>query len=175
MRGIYRAVVISSALFLFVSFCFLIVRSAYLRPYPDEVEKSGVPTSLAYAVMKAESGFRENVVSRAGAVGLMQIRPSTAEFICRRFGVPYRADLLTDGAYNVQVGCMYLSYLLQRFSDEETALAAYNAGEGTVRRWLDDPAYSADGSTLHEIPYAETCSYVKKVLKFRKIYQFFYG
>ena len=170
----YRAVLITVALFLAAACFCLLLRAAYPRPYRDEVAKSGVPTPLAYAVMKAESGFCEDAVSRAGAVGLMQIKPATAEFICARAGMPFDAARLYDGAYNAAVGCMYLNYLLEKFS-LETALAAYNAGEGTVRRWLGDPAYSSDGASLTEIPYPETRAYLKKVLHFRKIYQILYG
>lgn len=175
MSKSYRVVVISVAAFLLTAACFLFFRAAYGRPYYDQVQKSGVASSLAYAVMKAESSFREDAVSRAGAVGLMQVRPATAEFICLRCGIPFDEERLFDGAYNVTIGCAYLSYLLERFRSCETALAAYNAGEGTVRRWLKNPSYSSDGVTLDSIPYPETSSYVKKVLNFRKIYQFFYG
>ncbi len=174
MKGC-RVIVISAAVFLFAAFCFLIVRLAYPRPYREEVQASGLSPSLVYAVIKAESGFREDAVSRAGAVGLMQVKPSTAEFICTKRGVAFDASRLCEGGYNVTVGCMYLAYLLERFPQTETALAAYNAGEGTVRRWLQDGEVSSDGNTLDKIPYAETSSYVKKVLKFRKIYHFFYG
>lgn len=125
--------------------------------------------------MKAESNFDETAVSRAGAVGIMQIRPSTAEYICRRQGMEFHAEKLLEGNYNVTIGCMYLAYLLERFPDETTAICAYNAGEGTVRRWLADQTYSADGNILSEIPYAETRIYAKKVSDFRKIYEIFYG
>ena len=175
MKGSIRAVLISVAVFLLIAFLLLTLRAAYPRPYAEEVKKSGVSPSLAYAVMKAESGFREDVVSRAGAVGLMQLKPATAEFICTRRGMTFEAERLCEGGYNVTLGCMYLAYLTERFPVLETALCAYNAGEGTVRRWLSDGAYSSDGATLTEIPYAETRNYVKKVLNFRKIYQFFYG
>lgn len=152
---------------------FLWIRSCYRRPYREVVERSGLSPALVYAVMKAESGFHEDAVSRAGAVGLMQVLPSTAEFICRGNGVEFDAERLREGEYNTQIGCLYLSYLMGRF-EEQTAIAAYNAGEGTVTEWLRDGRFSEDGKSLKEIPYPETAAYVKKVMKFRKKYLFFY-
>lgn len=156
-----------------ICFAFSMILCYYPRPYRTTVQESGLPKDLVYAVMKAESGFREDAVSRAGAVGIMQITPSTAEFICLRNGIPFAPERLSEGEYNVMLGCLYLSYLLVRFKNEEAALCAYNAGEGTVRRWLNDPAYSADGVSLFSIPYAETRDYVKKISEFRKIYRIF--
>ena len=174
MKGI-RIVCVCAALFLAAAAAGLFLRSAYPRPHREAVQASGLPPALVYAVIKAESNFRTDAVSRAGAVGLMQIKPATAQFICGRYHAAFRPEALTDGAYNITVGCMYLSYLLERFTVPETALAAYNAGEGTVRGWLREAEYSQDGRTLDTIPYRETAIYVKKVLNFRKIYEFFYG
>ena len=81
---------------------------------------------------------------------------------------------LYRGEFNVKIGCLYLNYLLSRFRDEETALAAYNAGEGKVSEWLRNSKYSKDGISLSHIPYRETEEYIKKVKKFRKFYNFFY-
>lgn len=149
-------------------------RVSYKRPYREIVEESGLNVNLVYAVMKAESGFDEKATSRAGATGLMQLMPATAEFICEKEGVEFDLARLTEGEYNVRLGCLYLAYLLERFPVEETALCAFNAGEGTVSGWLSNSVYSADGVSLDEIPYAETRAYVKKVAKIRKIYDFFY-
>ncbi len=149
------------------------VRATFPRPYLEEVEGAGVEMSLVYAVMRAESGFDEGAVSERGAVGLMQLLPETAEFVCGREGWEFDKTKLGEGEYNLRIGCAYLRYLLGKFLPE-TAVAAYNAGEGRVLGWLRDPACSADGEHLAAIPYPETARYVKKVLKFRKIYDFFY-
>ena len=151
------------------------VRFSFRRPYAETVKAGGVEPALVYAVMRAESGFDEKAVSRAGAVGLMQLRPSTARFIGERSGIAFEPDRLSEGEYNVRLGCAYLSYLLERFPVRETALAAYNAGEGTVREWLSDGKFSADGQRLDRIPYGETARYIKKVDRFRKIYLILYG
>ncbi len=169
------AIILICCTFLLICGAGLGVRAAYPRPYAQAVRESGVPPALVYAVMKAESGFDERAVSRAGAVGVMQIRPSTAQFICQKRGIEYRADALFDGNYNAILGCMYLAYLLERFPNERTAVCAYNAGEGTVRQWLANENYSADGITLDVIPFPETRGYAKKVTDFRKIYEILYG
>ena len=153
--------------------CLFAGKAAFRRPYQSTVENFPLDENLVYAVMKSESGFREDALSRAGAVGIMQIKPSTAEFICQRENIPFHAEKLSEGKYNTELGCRYLLYLLERFPVCETAVAAYNAGEGTVSGWLKNTAYSADGRTLQRIPYPETERYVKKVIKFRKIYSFF--
>lgn len=169
-----KAVYIFAALSILLIGLLAAALAGYRRPCRETVEHSGLEPALVYAVIKAESGFREDAVSRAGAVGLMQLLPSTAEFICRKSGREFSAERLREGAYNVELGCLYLGYLLERFPAEETALAAYNAGEGTVEEWLRSPRYSPDGAALIEIPYPETAAYVKKVLNFRKKYLFLY-
>ena len=161
-----------AALSLLILSLFLCCFAAFPRPYRAVVEQSGLSPALVYAVMKAESNFEESAVSSAGAVGLMQLLPSTAQFIAERSGIPFLPERLFDGEYNTRLGCAYLAYLLERF-EEETALAAYNAGEGTVQGWLSDPCCSEDGRTLFQIPYAETRRYLKKISFFRKIYGFF--
>ena len=163
-----------SAIFVLLAAGFIGVYASYRRPYREVVKESGLDANLVYAVMKAESGFQEDAKSRAGAVGLMQILPSTAQFVCKINGLPFDIEKLIDGEYNVKIGCLYLVYLLERFPVTETALCAYNAGEGTVSQWLADSTYSTDGLTLNEIPYRETRAYVKKIMKFRKIYEFLY-
>ncbi len=148
---------------------------SYRRPYRDSVEACGVEPALVYAVMRAESGYREGAESSAGAVGLMQVKPSTAEFICRREKIEFDPSRLKEGEYNILLGTRYLLYLMARFGDEATVLAAYNAGEGTVSVWLKDKSYSPDGVILRKIPYPETAAYIKKVIKFKKIYEILYS
>ena len=147
--------------------------SSFRRPCRKIVLEYSASPALAFAVMKAESGFSETVVSEAGAVGLMQLMPSTAQFVCEQNQIEFDADRLYEGKYNAMLGCIYLNYLMSRFVDEKTALAAYNAGEGVVRMWLKNSQYSDDGLHLQSIPYPETKRYVKKVLKYQKIYAIF--
>ena len=162
------------ALFLLLAAIVLSFFAAFPRPYRDIVGESGLDGALVYSVMKAESNFREDAESDAGAVGIMQLLPSTAAFVCEREGIPFDAARLKEGEYNVTLGCAYLGYLMEEFEDE-TALAAYNAGEGKVHSWLKNSDFSADGIVLRKIPYPETEEYIKKVAKFRKNYEIFYG
>ncbi len=173
-KGVRNFLIVFGVLCVVALSFFLWVRGSYRRPFREEVEKSGLSPSLVFAVMKAESGFEEEAKSSAGAVGLMQLLPATAEFICRENGLEFSPEKLFEGEYNVKLGCLYLKYLLERFPEEKTALAAYNAGEGKVRGWLKDARYSSDGASLDDIPYPETAGYVKKVMKFRKNYLLFY-
>lgn len=152
----------------------------YPRKYSAEVEKYSrefdVDESLVYAVIRTESGFREEVESYAGAVGLMQLMPGTFEWLqgMKDGEVVYTADSLKDPDVNIRYGVYFLSYLIDRYGSESTACAAYNAGTTTVDGWLSDAAYSSDGATLTSIPYSETDSYVKKVMDAKAMYKKLY-
>ena len=132
-----------------------------------------VEESLVFAVIRAESNFRSDAVSRAGAVGLMQLMPSTAAFAAASLGLE-EYDLF-EPRDNVRLGTWYLGYLAERFGRLDEILAAYNAGEGTVRRWLRDPSLADASGRLAYIPYAETRRYVARVKNFYFCYNFFYG
>ena len=127
---------------------------------------------LIYALINAESGFDVNAVSNKNAKGLMQITDQTAAFIADKLQVQ-EYDLF-DPATNLRFGCFYLRYLTDKFKEEKTALAAYNAGERNVSDWLKDPRYSADGKTLYTIPFKETDDYLKRIENNKKAYRFFY-
>jgi soluble lytic murein transglycosylase len=77
---------------------------------------------------------------------------------------------LYDVETNIEIGCIYLEYLIDTYENIETALAAYNAGPGNTDKWLKDKNYSDDGKALVKIPFEETEKYVKKVLKRKNIY-----
>lgn len=156
-------------------------RAAYPLAYEEQVtetaERYGLPPSLIFGVIRTESHFRAGAVSSAGAVGLMQITEPTLEWVLMRRGAAGSLTLedLSDPAVNVDVGGHVLLLLKELFEDEDTVLAAYNAGLGRVRGWLQDERYSADGVTLHTIPFAETAGYVEKVREAQKMYQKLYG
>jgi soluble lytic murein transglycosylase-like protein len=104
---------------------------------------------LVLAVIDVESGFDNFAVSQAGALGLMQILPSTGEALARRLGLPWRGSrTLLDPVTNLKLGVAYLHELRERFGRLPTALAAYNWGPGRIGRWLDS------GSTL-PVHYAQ--------------------
>ncbi len=130
-------------------------------------EKYDLEVSLVLAVINVESGWDEDAVSSSGAVGVMQVMPSTAEEVAMRLGLT-NYDI-TDFEDNVTIGCWYLRYLLDMFGDLRLALCAYNAGPNNVRDWLDNPEYSDNGK-LTKIPFKETRNYVKKVNFNKKVY-----
>jgi len=152
--------------------------------YPTEhkltVEKYaqmyGIEEELVYAVIKAESNFDESAVSQKGAVGLMQIMESTGEWAAEKIGLNnYTKESLYNPEINIEIGCFYLSYLLDLYgNDVRCAVAAYNAGQANVDKWLGDEMYSKDGKSLDKIPFGETAKYVKKVMGNVKIYDFLY-
>lgn len=154
--------------------------SAHPLAYADLIEKyadeNGVSPSLVCAIICTESHFNPNAVSHAGAMGLMQLTPETYVWAQTRAGIRDKApaDTLFDPVQNIRFGTVTLRLLLTQFENTDTALAAYNAGQGNVSRWLKDPAYSADGVTLHTIPYKETAAYVQKVKAAQKVYQTLY-
>ena len=122
-------------------------------------------------VINVESGFDKKAISDKGAVGLMQLMPKTALFVSGMLGENLEANSLINSDTNIRLGCKYLMYLGEKFEDEKTVLACYNAGEGAVKRWLSDSRYSDDGKTLKYIPYAQTREYVEKVLHGKEIYK----
>lgn len=134
--------------------------------------KYGIPRELLAAVIMAESGFDPKARSSAGAIGLMQLMPTTAEEMAGRMGIEYDEYALTDPEYNISMGTYYLAYLYRNLGENwDTALAAYNAGIGNVLKWLEDERYTDDGTTLKEIPFKETKNYVSRVNKYKQKYK----
>lgn len=123
--------------------------------------------SLYYGIIRQESMFDINAISSAGAIGLMQIMPSTGESLCKKLG-------LTKGSYssekNVEVGVYYIDELYEKFNNIVLALAAYNGGSDNVNKWITK--YSLNNkqsikeilSFIETIPFKETRLYVKKVI-----------
>lgn len=127
----------------------------------------GLDGSLLAAVIEAESGFDADVVSRAGAIGLMQLLPETAVGIATLTGGDaFRVVDLYSPEINVRYGAFYLRRLIEKYGDVELALAAYNAGQANVDRWL-----GAGG----EIAFPETRAFVDDVLRLRVVYRRAYG
>lgn len=127
------------------------------------------------AVIFCESHFEPEVVSAAGAVGLMQVTQETGWWAAQQMGLDPETLDLKHPQTNIQIGCWYLHWLEDKFDGvQETMLAGYNAGHGNVARWLADEEKSKDGLTLDEIPYQETRSYVRRVKCMEAIYRFVY-
>jgi len=145
----------------------------YRETIREASERHGVDPYLVAAVVKAESGYDPEAVSAAGAVGLMQLMPSTAEWIEGRDDWAAGAvGTLTDPEWNIELGTYYLAFLLELFEgDVRATLAAYNAGQGTVAEWLARGVLG-EGASLDpkDIPFPETRGFVERVEKLRLIY-----
>jgi soluble lytic murein transglycosylase len=142
----------------------------YPRPYLSVVAGASkltqVPEDWILAIVRQESLYRKDAVSRADARGLMQMQPATATAVARRWhlAVPSR-DALFDPAVAVPLGAAYLHELLERYGNRvELGLAAYNAGPLSVARWLPPQPVDAD-VWIENIPYTETRGYVEHVLE----------
>lgn len=153
----------------------------YPQTYSDKVEKYseefGVKESLVYAVIRTESGFRAEVESSVGAMGLMQIMPETFEWLqnMKDGEIIYSSSELLSPEINIEYGTYFLSYLLSHYDGNEMlAVAAYNAGMTNVDNWLSDEQYSQNGITLSDIPFSETSQYVERVEKTKAMYESLY-
>ena len=150
----------------------LFERAAYPRAYREAVERYSrefcVPEAIVYSVIRTESNFDPNAVSTAGAKGLMQLLPDTFMWLT---GDAHLAEHLSpsdifEPEINIKYGIYYLKYLHAKFGQNwDTALAAYNGGEGNVTRWLSDERFSDGEGNIISFPgnFTETENYVKKV------------
>ncbi len=138
-------------------------------------ERYGLDPFLVAAVVKAESGYDPAALSPAGAVGLMQLMPDTAEWVTSLGswqGSP--EPELTDPADNLELGTCYLEFLTGSFGGEiRPALAAYNAGQGVVGEWVE-AAGGEEEFELTDIPYPETRAFVERVEHYRELYSRIY-
>ena len=138
----------------------------YETEVADASEAFGVDKATIYSIINIESHFNKNAVSNKGAVGLMQLLPSTAKEFARKLQLEeYDLENPRD---NISIGTAYFSYLKNKFKDEKLALCAYNAGSANVIVWMKK--YSADGVKLDKIPFPETENYIKK---FEQNYKFY--
>ncbi|MBQ8556081.1 MAG: transglycosylase SLT domain-containing protein [Clostridia bacterium] len=147
--------------------------------WQDSIERYAAQYNLqpafVAAVIRNESSFRTNAESSVGARGLMQLMPDTAEWIAGKLDDDsYTFDSMYDAETYIRYGCWYLGYLSEQFGgDPVLVCAAYHAGQGEVRSWLDDRSISPDGRTvpLDNVPISETRQYAGRVTQAYGIYQ----
>lgn len=136
---------------------------AYDSIVRGHAENYRLDPALLAAVIYQESKFEPEARSDAGAVGLMQLQPDTARGIALRTGgAKFRLDDLTNPEINVRYGSWYLRHLLDKYDDEQLALAAFNAGQGNVDSWRKQGK---------GIAFAETRHYVDRVEELKGIYR----
>jgi soluble lytic murein transglycosylase len=132
------------------------------------------PYSVA-ALVAQESTFVPDIRSRARAVGLMQLLPSTGRLYARKLKLRYSAALLTNPEASIKMGTAYLADTVKQFGELYLALASYNAGEGKVRRWMSERPDVPREEFIDDIPFQETQNYVKRILgtaeDYRRLYE----
>jgi len=152
----------------------------YPRAHWDAVQKWAkafdVDPYLSLALMREESMFKAEAVSRSGALGLMQIMPATGQGIASVQKVTWEGKTtLLNPDYNIQFGIWYISNLKKRFNNEYAhMLSGYNAGPNITRKWVNKATHQDLDQFIAEIPYSETNYYVTRVLKTYWIYKNLY-
>ena len=145
--------------------------------YVDEAtdEPDSVEPELVYSIMREESGYRPKVISPVGARGLLQIMRETGAQLATRRGRPsFDPDELFDPRTNIELGSFYLGELSRQFPTQLSAsIASYNAGPHVVADWVDE-GQRPDDEWVESIPYAQTRSYVKRVMRSLQAYRLLY-
>jgi soluble lytic murein transglycosylase len=156
-----------------------ILRIIYPIAYWDLIQKyssqNGIDPFVVAALMAQESTFVANIRSPAKAVGLMQLVPPTARQYARRLGLVYSPKLLTTPESNIRIATAYLADQLRDFGELFLVLAAYNAGDGRVHRWMQERPDLPQEEFIDDIPFYETQGYVRKILSTAEDYRRLYG
>ncbi|MEA3459116.1 MAG: transglycosylase SLT domain-containing protein [Chloroflexota bacterium] len=151
-------------------------RLSYPKAYLDEVQKAAtefdVSPLLILAMMREESRYDPEAISWAGATGLMQILPSTGDWIAEQLGEEVTPGDIFDSLTNARFGAWFLRFLLDHFEgDLELAVTAYNGGAASVESWQEDPMVRDREDFLRWIGFGETREYVQRVLLSHRVYQ----
>lgn len=173
---IYFVVALLFLLAIVLSYFFISFKTKFDEYVTLASNQFGVDRCLIFSIIKAESKFDQNAKSPKGAIGLMQIKVTTGNFMLENNNFEFlnnklllENDLLNP-KINIMIGTKYIKYLLDKFENIDVSICAYNAGETIVRGWLKNKEYSKDGKSLVKIPYDETNKYLNKV----KFNQFIY-
>ena len=141
-----------------------------------------VERSVVYAIARQESAFNQAVVSPAQAYGLMQVTPDAGRYVCKRAGVSFDLGRMkTDPVYNATLGAAELGGLLEDYRGSYIlTFAAYNAGRGSVKKWIErygdprDPKVDAV-DWVEQIPFSETRNYVQRIMENLQVYRTRFG
>ena len=169
-------ILVAIILIIIVAICInkLMIKTLYKKDYSEHVikysQKYGVDENLIYALIKAESNFDAEAVSNKNAQGLMQLMFSTAEEVANQNGIELTEENILNPDININIGTKYISTLLEKYECVELAIAAYNAGIGNVDKWIEKGVIKSDGSDIENIPFKETNTYVRKIMRDYKIY-----
>ena len=166
----YLAIVSAIVFVLFLGVCsFNLMFPLRYKSYIEEYSKAeNLNATMVASLIKTESNFNKDAVSKKGAIGLMQILPATGKWICETyFDFEFDESMLYEPETNIKIGTKYLSYLFTKFDDEVAVLACYNAGEGVVKNWIGENKMLKKT----QIQFEETQKYVQKVQNCKKIYK----
>ena len=149
----------------------------YQEPIRNWATMNRLPPHLVFGIIRQESAFDRNAQSWAGARGLMQLMPATARELAGKLGVSYSHDRLSDPEYNVRLGTMYFSHVLDMFGGNvDLALAGYNGGPYRIKRMWREAASSDMDRFLEGLGLEESKTYVKRILllsdSYRQLYPF---
>ncbi len=156
-------------------------RLAFPLPYRKSLEEycraQMLDPYLMAALIRQESEFNPNAISRANARGLAQVMPATGRQLSRKLGIPrFRAAMLFTPDTNLRLGTFYLKQLSDELQGKwEAALASYNAGKSHVNTWLAAANYREPAEFVESIPFNETRAYVQSVLRNAEVYRKLYG
>jgi len=146
-------------------------------PRPETEQDFPIERALTLAIIRQESEFDPEAESPAGALGMMQLLPGTAKETARKISLPYEGSQLTSPNYNMRLGSNYLARMINAYDGSYVmAIAAYNAGPGNVRKWIQQfgtpgtNAYDAI-NWIEKIPFYETRNYVQRVLENLQVYR----
>ena len=158
----------------------IIMKKLYPLKYSEYVEKYAkeynIDKYMVYAIIKAESNFKENAKSSSDAIGLMQIMEITAIETARKMDLEVTEEDLFKPDLNINTGLKYFTYLLNHYNNNyPLAIIAYNAGMGNVDAWLKDGTIKEDGTDIENVPFKETNNYVRKILRDYEIYKELYN
>ena len=145
----------------------------YVNKYSNELN---IDPMLSYAIIKTESNFKEDVISKSGAIGLMQLMDNTAKEQAEKLNVEYTNETLLNPEKNILLGLNYFSTLLDKFNQNYIlAFTAYNAGLGNVQKWILNGTIKEDGTDIENIPFKETNMYVRKIINNYEMYKKLYN
>ena len=156
------------------------MRFVYMWDYQQDIvtysKKNNVDPFLVAAIIKNESNFKHDAVSKVGAVGLMQIMPETGRWIAEQMGLENFQDSdLYQTRKNIRMGCWYVGELEHEFQHNLVLLmVAYNAGRGQTHEWMQENDWDYNFNDIKSIPYPDTREYVAKVMQDRDKYYLLY-
>lgn len=156
------------------------MRFVYMWDYQQDIvtysKKNNVDPFLVAAIIKNESNFKHDAVSKVGAVGLMQIMPETGRWIAEQMGLEnYQDSDLYQTKKNIRMGCWYVGELEHEFQHNLVLLmVAYNAGRGQTHEWMQENGWDYNFNDIKSISYPDTREYVAKVMQDRDKYYLLY-